>query len=135
MPTTDDSRLASAIWALLLGVFAVGSEALVISPLLADIADDLSTGIDGAGLSVSVYGLAVAVTAPLAGTIGDRISRRSTILLGLAIFAVAGVACAVAPSLWVLLAGRGSVGWERASSCPRPTPGSVTRSHTRIGDA
>jgi predicted MFS family arabinose efflux permease len=102
--------LAAATAALLLGVFAVGSEALVISPLLEDVADDFGTGVDAAGLSVSVYGLAVAVVAPAAGWVADRISRRGAILWGLVVFAVAGAFCAVAPSLLGLVAGRALCG-------------------------
>jgi DHA1 family inner membrane transport protein len=102
--------LGAATLALLLGVFAVGSEALVISPLLEDVADDFGTGVDAAGLSVSVYGLAVAVVAPAAGWVADRTSRRGAILLGLVVFAVAGLLCAAAPSLTGLVAGRALCG-------------------------
>lgn len=106
----DPRALAGATLALLVGIFAVGSEALVISPLLADIAYDLGVGIDGAGLSVSMYGLAVAVMAPAAGVLSDRISRRGTLLLGLAVFTAGGVTCAAAPTLTVLVAGRAVCG-------------------------
>lgn len=102
--------LALATGALLLGVFAVGSEALVISPLLEDIAVDFSTGVDRAGLAVSVYGFAVAVVAVAAGWFADRWSRRSAILAGLVIFAVAGVLCALAPNLISLIVGRALCG-------------------------
>lgn len=102
--------LAAATVALLLGVFAVGSEALVISPLLEDIAADFDTGVGAAGLAVSVYGLAVAVVAPAAGWVADRLSRRVAILTGLVVFAVAGLLCAVAPSLPGLIGGRALCG-------------------------
>jgi MFS transporter, DHA1 family, inner membrane transport protein len=108
-PLTGRS-LAGATAALLLGVFAVGSEALVISPLLEDIASDLDVGIQRAGLAVSIYGLAVAVVAPAAGVVAHRVSRRGTVLLGLAIFSVAGILCAAAPTLGVLIAGRAGCG-------------------------
>lgn len=106
----DPRSLTGATLALLVGIFAVGSEALVISPLLADIAHDLNVGIDGAGLSVSMYGLAVAVMAPMAGYLGERISRRRTLLLGLVVFAGGGALCAVAPTLGTLIAGRAICG-------------------------
>lgn len=102
--------LAAATLALLLGVFAVGSEALVISPLLEDIAREFDTGVDAAGLTVSVYGLAVAIVAPAAGWVADRTSRRTAILGGLVIFAIAGVLCALSPSLLSLVAGRALCG-------------------------
>lgn len=111
MATSLDARaLAGATLALLVGIFAVGSEALVISPLLADIARDLGVGIDTAGLSVSMYGLAVAVMAPMAGVLSDRISRRGTLLWGLVVFSAGGVICAVAPTISVLVAGRAVCG-------------------------
>src|SRR5262249_60632695 len=47
--------LAMATTALLIGIFAVGSEALVISPLLADIAGDLGVTIERAGLAGGIY--------------------------------------------------------------------------------
>jgi predicted MFS family arabinose efflux permease len=109
-PMLQGRALAAATLALLLGVFAVGSEALVISPLLEDVADDFGTGVGSAGLAVSVYGLAVAVVAPAAGWVADRTSRRAAILLGLVVFAVAGLACAVAPSLASLVVGRALCG-------------------------
>ncbi len=109
-PALQGRALAAATVALLLGVFAVGSEALVISPLLEDIAADFGTGVDAAGLSVSVYGLAVAIVAPAAGWVADRTSRRAAILGGLVIFAVAGVLCALAPSLLSLVLGRALCG-------------------------
>ncbi len=109
-PVLQGRALAAATVALLLGVFAVGSEALVISPLLEDIAADFGTGVDAAGLSVSVYGLAVAIVAPAAGWVADRTSRRAAILGGLVIFAVAGVLCALAPSLLSLVIGRALCG-------------------------
>lgn len=109
-PALSGRALAAATLALLLGVFAVGSEALVISPLLEDVAEDFGTGVGSAGLSVSVYGLAVAIVAPTAGWVADRTSRRAAILLGLVIFAVAGLACAVAPSLPSLVVGRALCG-------------------------
>ena len=109
-PALEGRALVAATAALLLGVFAVGSEALVISPLLEDIADDFGTSVGAAGLSVSVYGLAVAVVAPAAGWVADRVSRRGAILWGLVVFAVAGAFCAVAPSLLGLVAGRALCG-------------------------
>lgn len=109
-PALSGRALGAAALALLLGVFAVGSEALVISPLLEDIAADFDTGVGAAGLTVSVYGVAVAIVAPAAGWVAERTSRRAAIVLGLVIFALAGLSCAVAPSLPSLIAGRALCG-------------------------
>lgn len=41
-----------------------------------------------------------------AGRFGDKYGRKNTFMLGLAVFTVASLACAVSPDLWVLVAFR-----------------------------
>ena len=48
---------------------------------------------------VVAYLLAATVAAPLYGNIGDRFGRRPTLLAALAVFTVASLGCAVAPTL------------------------------------
>ena len=110
--------LAMATTALLIGIFAVGSEALVISPLLADIAGDLGVTIERAGLAVGIYGAAVAITAPFGGALSDRVGRRRAILAGLGVFALGGAASAAAPTLAALLAGRALCGLGAGTFLP-----------------
>jgi MFS transporter, DHA1 family, inner membrane transport protein len=110
--------LAMATAALLVGIFAVGSEALVISPLLADIAGDLGVSIERAALAVGIYGLAVAITAPFGGALSDRVGRRRAILAGLGVFALGGAASAAAPSLAALLVGRALCGLGAGTFLP-----------------
>ena len=110
--------LAMATAALLVGIFAVGSEALVIAPLLADIAGDLGVSIERAALAVGIYGLAVAITAPFGGALSDRVGRRRAILAGLGVFALGGAASAAAPSLAALLAGRALCGLGAGTFLP-----------------
>jgi EmrB/QacA subfamily drug resistance transporter len=52
------------------------------------------------------YLLATTIAAPLYGHLGDRFGRRRMLLAGLALFTVASLACALAPTLWVLVAAR-----------------------------
>jgi DHA1 family bicyclomycin/chloramphenicol resistance-like MFS transporter len=68
------------------------------------------------GFTISVFMLSLA-TAPLVyGPISDRYGRRPVVIFGVALFVVGGLACALAPSLPVLLAGRLSQGCGAAST-------------------
>ena len=64
----------STTWGLTAGVCAVGSEALLLSPVLKDIASEFSLTPAAAGLAVTIYGIALAVVAPFGGLISDRLS-------------------------------------------------------------
>lgn len=55
---------------------------------------------------VIAYLLAATLTVVIAGKLGDTIGHRRVLLLGLVIFAVASVACALAPTLGALAAAR-----------------------------
>jgi DHA1 family inner membrane transport protein len=92
--------------ALTLGVFAAGSEELVISPLLPDLSNSFQHSLDVLALSISIYGLAVLVGAPLLVPLGDRYSRELCLMIGLSFFLIGTVMCAAAPNLAVFFAGR-----------------------------
>ncbi|CAM5366938.1 sugar efflux transporter [Bacillus safensis subsp. safensis] len=92
--------------ALTLGVFAAGSEELVISPLLPDLSNSFQHSLDILALSISIYGLAVLVGAPLLVPLGDRYSRELCLIIGLSFFLIGTVMCAAAPNLAVFFAGR-----------------------------
>lgn len=69
----------------------------------------------GAGPSVAqwlldAYTLAFACLLLTAGSLGDRLGRRRTLLAGIAGFTLASVACAAAPSSGALIAARGAQG-------------------------
>src|SRR5271167_4604 len=55
---------------------------------------------------VVAYLLAATVAAPLYGSVGDRFGRRPTLLAALAVFTIASLGCALAPTLWVLIVAR-----------------------------
>ncbi len=55
---------------------------------------------------VVAYLLAATVAAPLYGSIGDRFGRRRTLLAALAVFTLASLGCALAPTLLTLILAR-----------------------------
>lgn len=63
---------------------------------------------------VLAYLLAVTTLVVSAGRLGDLFGRRRLMLLGIATFTVASLACAAAPSLWVLIAARAGQGFGAA---------------------
>jgi DHA1 family inner membrane transport protein len=101
-----------------LAVFVVGVDSYIVASVLPAIADDLRESISNVGLIASAYSLPVALLSPVFGPLSDRRGRRFALLLGLTIFAVAAIACIVAPNLPVLLVARMVNGFGAAILLP-----------------
>lgn len=86
--------------------FAIGIGAFVVIGVLTPIADGLSLTHSEAGMVMSIYAVAYAVGSPLAITATGRLDRRRVITIGMALFVVASILCALAPNAEVLLAAR-----------------------------
>jgi predicted MFS family arabinose efflux permease len=99
-------------------IFAVGVDAYIVAAVLPAIADDLGESIAAVGLLASAYALPTAILAPLLGPLSDRRGRRFSLVLGLAIFAVACAGCVIAPTLPLLLLARAVNGIGAAIAMP-----------------
>src|SRR5690606_35112953 len=77
----------------------------IVNVALPEIRDSLGAG-DGVEWIVTAYLLAVAVAQPATGFLADRYGRKQVFTWSLACFTVASLACALAPSLGVLIAFR-----------------------------
>ena len=88
------------------GNFVIGMGAFVVIGILGPIGEDLSVTPARAGLVLTVYALAYAVGSPVGVAATGRLPRRIVLSAGLAIFAVAALAAAFAPSFGALLAAR-----------------------------
>jgi EmrB/QacA subfamily drug resistance transporter len=75
----------------------------MIAVALPDIVDDFDTTIGTVGWLVTSYLLALAVVQPVAGKLGDRHGRRGFVIGGLAVFGLASLGAALAPSLAFLI--------------------------------
>lgn len=95
--TLAGSILASSL------AFVDGSVTNVALPA---IKADLQTGAAGLQWVINAYLLPLSALLLLGGAMGDRFGRRRLFLGGIAVFALASIICALAPSLEVLLAGR-----------------------------
>ncbi|MFI9366654.1 MFS transporter [Kitasatospora sp. NPDC053057] len=95
-----------ALLALAIGAFGIGTTEFVIMGLLPQIAGDYGVSVPTAGLLVTGYALGVVIGAPLMTALGTRISRKTTLMLLMALFTVGNLLSAVAPSFPLMLAGR-----------------------------
>ncbi len=80
---------------------------------------------------VSGYILTFGLVLVPAGRLGDLRSRRVLFLVGLSLFLVTSLACALAPNTAVLLTAVSCRGWPPASRCPRSSDSSSSCSRAR----
>ena len=72
-------------------------------PALPSLAADLDATVPQAQLTVSAALIGLAVGQFLLGSLSDRWGRRRLMIAGMALFVVASLLCAIAPSMWVLI--------------------------------
>ena len=96
----SDYRLK--ILPLALGTFAVGTEDLVISGILPQIADSFSTTASIVGQLVTVFAIVYALSGPFSTAFFSRFDQKMVLMGSLAIFFLANVGAALAPSLFML---------------------------------
>ncbi|MFJ4122164.1 MFS transporter [[Kitasatospora] papulosa] len=104
--------------AAVLGFFVITLDATIVNVALPSIRDALGGGITGLQWVVDGYTLMFAALLLSAGALSDRIGARKAFAAGLAVFVVASLACALAPSLPVLVAARVAQGVGAAIIMP-----------------
>ncbi|MEA2412793.1 MAG: hypothetical protein QOC77_3354 [Thermoleophilaceae bacterium] len=82
----------------------------VVNTALPHIAHDLHAGLGGLQWVVDAYTLALASVVLTAGSVADRIGRKRVFSVGLVLFTVSSIACAMAGSIEVLDISRGVQG-------------------------
>ncbi|GLW93245.1 MFS transporter [Actinokineospora globicatena] len=94
------------LFALMLGVFCVGTAEIVISGLLPVVATDLAVTVPDAGLLVTGYALGVTIVGPFVTLLTTRLPRKTLVLLLMGVFALGNVAAVFAPDYDTLMAAR-----------------------------
>jgi EmrB/QacA subfamily drug resistance transporter len=89
----------------MVAMFLAAADQTILASALPTIAGSLG-GLADLSWVVIAYLLAATIAAPLYGHLGDRFGRRRMLLGALAIFTAASIACAVAPTLLLLIAAR-----------------------------
>ena len=96
-------------WTLILGSltsFLVGLDALVVTTALPTLHQELGASVEELGWTINAYGLAFAASILTGSTLGDRFGRRRVFMVGIAVFTIASVLCALSPNVESLIAAR-----------------------------
>jgi EmrB/QacA subfamily drug resistance transporter len=81
-------------------------DSTVVNVALPHIGDDLDTGVGGLQWVLNGYLLAVSALILLGGSLGDRFGRKRIFQLGIVVFAIGSLLCAVAPTAVFLVLAR-----------------------------
>ena len=104
-PRTDGRQLAPLVpLAVVVGISPLATDMYI--PGLPELAADLGTSAAVAQLTLTAFLVAFAGGQLLLGPLSDAVGRRRLVLVGTAVFVLASVLCALAPSAPVLLAAR-----------------------------
>ncbi|MGW4896439.1 MFS transporter [Kitasatospora sp. NPDC004240] len=110
LPASPPALSARGRWTVLavccLSMFLVGLDTSIVNVGLPEIGAGLGVGTSGLEWTVDAYTLVLASVLISAGALADRFGRRRVFRLGLAVFGVASLLCALAPSLGLLIAAR-----------------------------
>jgi EmrB/QacA subfamily drug resistance transporter len=109
--TEERIALGTARGRWVLAATALGSgmaflDGTVVNVALPAMGQDLGADMAGLQWIVNGYMLMLASLVLLSGSLGDRLGRRRTYVVGVIWFAVASMICAIAPTLEVMIAGR-----------------------------
>lgn len=99
-------KLPLAIWAMVIGAFAMGADEFIVAGVVREISEDLNVTYGQVGALESVYALGVAIGAPVFTAIGTKFGRRSMLLLTTAVFLLGNTLSALGPSYELIMAGR-----------------------------
>jgi multidrug resistance protein len=90
---------------IMLAMFLSALEQTIVAPALPTIGVHLGD-IENLSWVVTAYLLSATAATPLFGKLSDIYGRRGILLTGVSIFIVGSVACALAPTMWALIAAR-----------------------------
>jgi MFS transporter, DHA2 family, multidrug resistance protein len=116
--TAKSPRRWWVLGALVLSAIVVGVDVNVLSVALPTLARDLGASTAQLQWIVDSYTLVGAALLLPAGMLGDRFGRKRILLVSIAAFGVASVACALAPSADALIVTRGALGAAAAFILP-----------------
>jgi predicted MFS family arabinose efflux permease len=94
------------LWPLVLGNFAVGTGALIVTGLLPAMSREFGQSSAVMGQTVTAFAIAVAIGGPLLAGPTSRLDRARLLQIALAMTAIGHLICAAAPNVATLLLGR-----------------------------
>jgi EmrB/QacA subfamily drug resistance transporter len=100
------------------GSFMAALDAMVVTTALDTLRHDLTASMEALEWTVNAYSLSFATLLMTGSALGDRFGRRRMYVMGLLLFALASVACALAPGTGWLITGRAVQGMGAALLMP-----------------
>ena len=105
-PTSTDRNRWAALYVLCAGMLMIVLDATIVNVALPSIQDDLGFSSSSLAWVVNAYLIAFGGLLLLSGRLGDLIGQRRVFLVGLTIFTIASMLCAVAQTQEMLIAAR-----------------------------
>lgn len=106
LPAPSRARRATAVVAILLAMLMSNIDTSIVNVALPRLGRDLRVPAADTVWVATAYLLAVSCAIPAVSGLADQIGRRRTFLIGTPVFTLASLACALAPSLPLLVAAR-----------------------------
>jgi EmrB/QacA subfamily drug resistance transporter len=108
-PALDHATIRTIVAGIMLAMFLSALEQTIVAPALPAIGKSLGS-VDDLSWVITSYLLALTATTPLFGKLSDIYGRRIVLMLAIGIFILGSIACALAPTIWVLVLARGLQG-------------------------
>jgi EmrB/QacA subfamily drug resistance transporter len=105
----DHATIRAIVAGIMLAMFLSALEQTIVAPALPAIGKSLGD-VDNLSWVVTAYLLAATAMTPLFGKLSDIYGRRKILLTAIGIFIAGSVACALAPTIWMLILARGLQG-------------------------
>ena len=124
---SQGQKVSLVFLAALVSATAMGPMAMqLLVPSIPAIAAHFEVSLGLASLNFSVSAVTIAISTLFYGPLSDRFGRRPVLLVGIAIFVVGTIIAGIAPSLWILIAGRvvqavGGAAERALANSPGPT--------------
>src|SRR5688572_16764340 len=116
-PPLDHASVRPIIAGLMLAMFLSALEQTIVAPALSAIGKSLGD-IENLSWVVTAYLLSATVATPLFGKLSDIYGRRAMMLIAVAIFLAGSLACALAPSMPLLILARALQGFGGGGILP-----------------
>jgi EmrB/QacA subfamily drug resistance transporter len=106
-PTDQDPRYKwKVLGCVVFGIFMVILDTTVVNVAFPTIRTEFRATLEQSQWIVSIYVLALGISTPLAGFLSDRFGMKRMYVVGLGLFTLGSLTCALAPSLALLVAAR-----------------------------
>jgi EmrB/QacA subfamily drug resistance transporter len=101
----DPATVRTILAGIMLAMFLSALEQTIVAPALPTIGRSLND-VENLSWVVTAYLLSTTVATPLLGKLSDIYGRRTLMLISVSVFVIGSVACALAPTIWALVAAR-----------------------------